>query len=686
MPPAATARAWPDRLSPVAAGIVAVVGVILLLGTLVFACLVPWLVVLSLATFLAGPNAAIPRLPAGLAVLSLPPLGGALTLLVWLSRRVRVGDLLRTAEPALRPGTPRDWIGPRLTLALLAAGCLGFAAFARLVFLYARIQGAIDEGLYLYAARLSLAGQVPYRDFYFDQAPLLPYAFGVALAPFHYDEVAARLFAIGCTLLTLLVTFGAAVRLGGRLAGVLAFGLLLSSVDFIGELSGGIQSNGGLTALTAALVALALAYDRLGLALALASIAAGLRQLFLPLPLLLACYVALGRKRTWLGLLGGMVPSAVLYGVFLTVGGPAAPLALVRPLRQPEVVRMTVPPDFTFVLAEVSTTLQRVLGAYTPLFVCAGPVAYLALRRGHPRAPALLVLAASSTLLLIVNLLAYPSDPRYPVTQLPLAAVLGGVSFAALLERLQRDARAALMAGLALLLIASPLNAYRDANFVELFHDHPPLERFLAAAAYVRAVAPPDGTLVTLETPFASQTGLRLPRGLEAGSWGVYAGITPERARQLGVVTYPMLVDLVEQGVGDVVISSDRYGFVDNYANTDEQKRRLERALEARYDLTETFGNVSDWGNVRVWVRRRLVRRGLPRAGGSSSAGAGRPGLVAGSRASPGSKRKGRRTTAPSAAASRGRPAPSTEYRGSGRPDQPLRGVGYGWVERRHRE
>ena len=594
-----------DWLSRLAAGIVALLGLAMLVGALAFACVAPWVLVVALASFLAGPNLSITRLPAVQAVLLLPPLGGVLLLLVWLGRHFRPGQVLQPRCPADVRSVPREWIGPRLTLALLGAGCLGFLAFARLVFLYARIQGAIDEGLYLYAARLAMAGQVPYRDYYFDQAPLLPYAFGLVLAPFHYDEVAARLFAIGCTLLTLLVTFGAAARLGGRLAGLLAFALLLSSVDFTSELSGGVQSNGGLTALCGALVALALAYDRLGIALALASVAAGLRQLFLPLPMVVACYVTLGRNRPWLGLLGGILPSALLYGLSLAVGGPAAPLALVRPLRQPDVVRMSAPPDLSFVLAEISTTLQRVMGAYAPFLLCAGPVAYLALRRGHPRAPTLVVLAASSALLLIANVLAYPSDPRYPVTQLPLAAVLGGVSLVALLERAQREARASLMAALALLLTISPLNAFRDANFVALFQDHPPLARFLAAADYVRSVAPPSGTLVTLETPFASQTGLQLPRGLEAGSWGVYAHISADRARQLGVVTYPMLVDLVEQGVGDVIISSDHYGFVDNYANDDEQKRRLERALQAHYQLTETFGNVSDWGNVRVWIKRR---------------------------------------------------------------------------------
>jgi hypothetical protein len=597
-------RVGGDMLGRAALVLVGAIGVMLLLGIVAFTYLVPWLLFASLATFLAGPDRAVLHEPTALVLVSLPPLAASSAALVCVGRWVRATGRLWPPTPASSASVGQATLGPRLVVVLLAAGCFGYLAFARLVFLYARIQGAVDEGLYLYAARLAMSGQVPYRDFYFDQAPLLPYAFGLALGPFNYDEIAARLFAIGCTLLTLLVTFAAATRLGGRVAGLVAFALLATSVDFTAELSGGVQSNGPLTALCVALVALALAYRRLGAALVLAAMTAGLRQTFLPLPLVLACYAAFGQRRPWLGLLAGVLPTVALYALFMVVGGPAAPLALVRPLRQPDVVRMTVPPDIASVLEQLSVTLQRVLGAYAVFVLAAGPAAFLALRRGHPRAPVLLALGASSILLLLANVTAYPSDPRYPVTQLPLAAVLGGVSLAALVERARADTRLALLAGLAVLLVVSPLNAYRDANFVALFHDRPPLARFLAAAEYVRSVAPPGGTLVSLETPFATQAGLRLPRGLEAGSWGVYTHITPERARELGVVTYPMLVDMVEQGIGDVVISSDRYGFVDNFASSDNEKRRLQRALDTRYELTETFGNVSDWGNVRVWVKR----------------------------------------------------------------------------------
>src|SRR5205085_10230658 len=39
-----------------------------------------------------------------------------------------------------------------------------------------------DEGVYAYASRLAIHGHVPYRDFFYEQMPLLPYVYGAWIA------------------------------------------------------------------------------------------------------------------------------------------------------------------------------------------------------------------------------------------------------------------------------------------------------------------------------------------------------------------------------------------------------------------------------------------------------------------------------------------------------------------------
>jgi len=180
------------------------------------AWLLVWSVALCVGAFLIGPigRPELRQLPF-LGVYGPPTLATIVTAFLYASQRskLRAAVMSRSLSPS-RPDAGEP-IGRVIALGLLGVGCLGFLAYARLVFVYHRVQ-PVDEGLYLYAGRLAVAGSLPYRDFYFDQAPLIPYALGLALAPFAYGGVAARLFAIACTLATLLVTFAAARRLGGR--------------------------------------------------------------------------------------------------------------------------------------------------------------------------------------------------------------------------------------------------------------------------------------------------------------------------------------------------------------------------------------------------------------------------------------------------------------------------------------
>jgi hypothetical protein len=67
-----------------------------------------------------------------------------------------------------------------------------------------------DEGWYLYAARLVGEGQVPYRDFFFTQGPVLPYIYSVM--PIH-GLLSGRLVTLAFSAFSVLVAIGLARRL-----------------------------------------------------------------------------------------------------------------------------------------------------------------------------------------------------------------------------------------------------------------------------------------------------------------------------------------------------------------------------------------------------------------------------------------------------------------------------------------
>ena len=574
---------------------------------------VGWLVLSTLLGFLLGPGSPLGPDEGNWALLLAPPALGTAVSLAWFGRRGALGCgwLLNARQRPFTPVLSESLASRRWTLSLIAVGLACCIGYLRLVFLYHRIHGAIDEGMYLYAARLVTEGRLPYRDFYFDQAPLLPFILGPALWPFHFREEAARLLAIACTLATLVVTYAAAARIGGRLAGLMAFGLLVANVDFLTEVSAGVPANGSITALVVALTMLALAYDWLPLALVLATVAAGLRQSFLPLPVLLGVYVAFARGRPRLGVLGGMVLPVTLYGFFFATGGEAALYGLLRPLRAPYIQRwMNLPTGEgpRAVVISIRNEAFATSKAYLPFLLASIPVGALAWTRRHPLWALFAALLAANWLVLLIDLSPYPGNPRYPVTQLPMLAVLAGVGVAWMLQRVSawgapRAATRSALATAAVLVLAGPLLATRNATFVQEYRDNPPVAKLNEVSDYVRSLAGPNATLLTLETPFASQTGLRLPPGLEDGSWGIYSGLPPGKVRHIGGVTFDQLIQLIDEEAGDVAISSDRYGFK-NYAPSDQDRSRVREALDRHYELRRTFRKVSDWGDVRVYTRR----------------------------------------------------------------------------------
>lgn len=597
-------------------------GTTLLLGAIALfgVWFVAWLLASSLFGFLLGPGNPLAPDAAPWAVVVGPPVLATAATAWWLWRRRRAGTLRFPSPPAALLPTRLVEVAdlPRwLTALALLAGSAGFLLYGRLVYQYHRIHGAVDEGMYLYAGRLVMEGKVPLRDFYFDQGPLFPFVVGPLLAPFGYDERAARILAIVCALLAMLVTYLGAARLGGRLAGVLAFGLLVTNLDFITEISAGILSNGSITTLVVALGGLALAWDRPLLALVLTGISSGFRQTLVPVPAVIGAYVAFVKRRPLAALLTGLAVVFFAFGIFLLIGGERAAFGLFRPLRTDVVERWAaLPKGPRFTVIEMRDMTLQVIPAYLPFFVTAIASVYVVATRAHREWRILATLGASSLLVLLVNVSPYPGNPRYPVSQLPLLAILNGVSLAVILRALlahqgSRFALAPVGTVLALMFAAAPTLATRQAGFVEEYLKRPPVERLIEVSDYLKTIVPPGGTVLAMETPFATQAGLRVPPGLEAGSWGVVRGWDEERARRVGVVTYEMLIKMVEQQAGDVLIDSDRYGMLSALQPQGDERDRMRDAIGRYYNRAREFESVSDWGTVRVYVKdpNRSVRQ-----------------------------------------------------------------------------
>ncbi len=113
---------------------------------------------------------------------------------------------MRRADDMQGRRCPLRWCSP---LFLLHVFLFGFLAWGTLYVALERFI-ARDEGFYLYAAKLVSKGYVPYRDFFFPQAPLSPYLYGLWMTLTDFSWTSARIGAglctIGCGVLIFLFT------------------------------------------------------------------------------------------------------------------------------------------------------------------------------------------------------------------------------------------------------------------------------------------------------------------------------------------------------------------------------------------------------------------------------------------------------------------------------------------------
>jgi len=87
-----------------------------------------------------------------------------------------------------------------------------------------------DEGFYLLAARLVLLHKTPYLDFFYTQAPLLPYVYAIWMKFAGVTWIAGRTLSALLTALLGLLVFGNVCRLTGKvLAGLSAAGLFAAT-------------------------------------------------------------------------------------------------------------------------------------------------------------------------------------------------------------------------------------------------------------------------------------------------------------------------------------------------------------------------------------------------------------------------------------------------------------------------
>lgn len=394
-----------------------------------------------------------------------------------------------------------------------------------------------DEGWYLYAANLVAEGEMPYRDFFFTQGPLLPLLY----APFAafwkaHGLLGARLFTLSLGLIGVFFSAALAFRLASdgerkRAAFLVTIFLLATNLYHLYYLT--IPKTYALASLFVSLAFFLLSFlDATSSRLKVASLAstaglslalsAGVR---LSLGILLAVvglFLLKGAARktasrlAWLFFgLGGALGLLLVYGPFLADAPSRAGLLAAQAYH-----RARGGSDVVWIVG----SLSRLVRWYVPLFVALGFGLFTNAKALRLAPLARLLLWGFLAVFLVQILAPFP----YEDYQVPVLSLLAVVAATLLVSSPRLSAASSLLLVLGLSFatsFGSPLLEKWTTNGQDRFWTRKKalteLKQLQEAAWLIEAIDPKGTRLLTQDLYLAVETNRKVPKGLEMGPFAM---------------------------------------------------------------------------------------------------------------------------------------------------------------------
>lgn len=494
-----------------------------------------------------------------------------------------------------------------------------------------------DEGWYLNAAQLVARGALPYRDFAFTQAPVMPFVYLGAL-PFveEWGLLGGRLFTLLLGLAAAGISAWAAARIAAaekNAVALLAF-MLMALNCYHSQFTTVVKTYALCSLLLSAGVLFSTwSESRHGMLASLLSgvllaLAAGTRisaTVFIPIAFI------------WL-LIRAKRGHAVYEGLAFAVGATTTLALVFLPFM------LASPDNFWFFniayhssrevggglgsLIYKAGFLSRWAGAYSIAFFLSLIIMIRALarRRSLARQRAIRKRSNSGTAWLwvggaamsLLHIMAPFPYEDYQVAVFPLFAIaiaVGSVDTAFEAIRSRHGMIYFLWGMLAISAVAafsSPVNQDwfllgRDKIWWRL-KERPDVAKLQRVGEWLREESGRRTELLTLDPYLAVESGLRIPKELAMGPFSYYPGISTDAARRLNVCNREIMEELLREGEANVAAFSDYSFSIAAPAITpvaERERRHFFRVLEEKY---EEVGEVEDFGQAHTRLRLYRLR------------------------------------------------------------------------------
>lgn len=494
-----------------------------------------------------------------------------------------------------------------------------------------------DEGWYLYAAKSVAAGKVPYRDFAYTQAPVLPFVYASLYSIVEKNGVAGgRLITTGFGLLAALLAAGLAGRSAGKhkLATAIAAFLFIACNTYQSYFTTIVKTYGLCSfLLMAGLFLLTCRKNHLlggtacCLSGALLALAAGTRiSAGIVLPIVGIWLILQSRDKgirredyASLGQFIGHKFSWVCFGI----GGGLMLLLLFLPgfLNYPEQISFGLfgyhagrdPGGLKDLLMLKVGFISRFVQAYFLFAILTLSVVFLRGRQPRQSGNLAPLLWSCGIAITAVHFLApFPYDDYQAIAFPFLAAALA-------LSLMQGIDHRRIPLALVFLLFASVAGAFsspinqewfvrgRDRIWWQ-FKEKSDLKTLRDAATFIRENSPEGSTLLTQDTYLAIEANRNVPSGMEMGPFSYYPDMPREQAEKLHLLNKEMLLETLEKTEAPLAALSGYSLSIESPAIAEvgaEDAATFHQVLQERYSLVEEiphFGQAHS--ELALWKRK----------------------------------------------------------------------------------
>ncbi len=495
-----------------------------------------------------------------------------------------------------------------------------------------------DEGWYLYAARQVAEGEIPYKDFAYVQAPVMPYVYSLA-APLvsRWGLAAGRLFTSFLGLAAAICAAVAAARMTPRekRGAVALLVFLLVQINVFQNYYSVVVKTYSLSQLFICAGFLSLTFidgKRKVLAAILGGVllgaAAGTRiSAVIVLPVVLLCLLTgrTGRSWIWFSVGAAVVgivialpfiltaPDQFWFGVVKYHAGREAGGLINWVCYKAGFISRSVQDYFLVVALIIVLVVQK-------LFHVDGEVAGSESEEKGAEESRLWLLPALWWSAIVVTLAHFAASFPYDDYQVMIFPVLVMAICIALVRAAKgRRTLCALLCSVFILSIAASFSSPLNQGWFVREHDRiwwrmkkqSAIRQLQNTARYLRDMSGPDGLLLTQDPYLAVESGLRLPHGLELGPFSYFPDWEREKAEKYNVLNREMFRELLSNCDAPVAALSGYALSVECPAVKElsgSEQEELWQLVRDRYTLVgpvqENFGQGNS--DLRIMVRRGL--------------------------------------------------------------------------------